>query len=273
MVTGLLRSICMFSKTKLFLSVFLFVFIFLFFPNKAYAVTVNITNFPATISSGDAFQVGVSITGAEDGNNYLRADLYKDGTSNYFGETFNGSYWLNSGNGLNYYPIQIQNSTASASFLAKVGSPSNTDFPGTGSYKLRIRRYTASGNAAASDSGDPVTVNITYLFSTPTPTPSAISMPTPTPIPLATKTPTPTPVKTKTPSPKPTPTPQVLGEESTQPYPENPTAEPVPTTLPTTNKKTSIIVIASIFIGVGVILTIVAGVLIVKKIKSENPLG
>lgn len=143
------------------------------FPSPAFAVSVTINNAPSSVSS-DPFNVDVSVMGASVEQNYLRAEIYKDGTTNYFGETHNGSDWYRGSSGTSYFPINIVDSktTASASLQVRIGTPSSTEFPGSGSYKLKIKRYTSSGNAAGSD--DESVVDLTVNYSAPaTPTPTS----------------------------------------------------------------------------------------------------
>lgn len=184
----------------------LLLFLFIFSTNKALAVSINISNHPSSIGS-DPFSLDVAVLGANPGTNYLRIDLFKDGTSNYFGETFNGSGWMSSSNGTDYFPITITDSsaTASATIQGRIGSPSAGDYIGPGPYKLKIRRYTSSSSYSFSDLVD---VNITLSTPTPTltPTPESTTTPSPTNTPTPTPTKTPTPVPTKTPTPKPTAT-------------------------------------------------------------------
>ena len=171
----------------------------LVFPHKAFAVTISVDQYPSSISQ-DPFTVNVSISGASEGQNYLRVDLYKEGTSNYFGETFNGSDWYGESDGKSYSSVTVDSSkTASAHIQARIGTPSVTEFPGAGTYKLRIRRYTTSGNQASNDQQTPVNIEINYALPTPTSTPSPTPKPTNTPIPSK----TPTPIKTPTPTTKP----------------------------------------------------------------------
>lgn len=75
--------------------------------NIVYGVTTTITNKPQTISSLDPFIVDITISGASAGDNYLKLELYKPSTSNYFGETFNGSQWYKDNDYLKYYKITI----------------------------------------------------------------------------------------------------------------------------------------------------------------------
>ena len=183
----------MFNRFKLFIALCFCAFIYLTFPQDANAVTISVSNFPSTITN-QPFNVDIFILGAQDDINYVKIDLYKEGTFNYFGETLvNGVYTTCSGTSC--FPVDIINATASATRQARVGTPSTGDYPGPGTYKIRARRYTASGSPASNDnyvSGD-VTININFPTSTPTPTPTPTSTPTPTPTSTPTKTPTPKP--------------------------------------------------------------------------------
>lgn len=191
---------------------------------------------PSTISA-TPFAVTVSVYGANPGRNYLRVDLFKDGTSNsnYFGETHNGTEWYFGSVGTSYFPLDIlsSTSTASATFQAQIGEPSLTEYPGPGAYKLRIRRYTSASSYSPSGPYD-VTIDIPTPTSTLTPTQNLTNTPTSAPTaspapPTGTPTPTKVPIKTPTRVPTLTPTPviaieatpssDVLGSESS-PMPE-----------------------------------------------------
>lgn len=177
------------------LSAALIIYLFIF-SSPVRAVTTAVSNLPSVIGS-DPFSLAVSIANASPGTNYLRVDFYKEGTTNYFGETFNDSSWYNGSDGKQYFPITISGNSATANFQSKIGSPSTKEFDGQGQYRLRVRRYTASGNynsAEANASSVSVSINL------PTPTPTV----TPTPIPTPTPTVTPTPTSTPTPTPTPT---------------------------------------------------------------------
>lgn len=181
---------------------FLTLLVFFFFPQKTFAVTTTITNYPSSISN-EPFTIEVSISGAGAGTNYLRADLYKEGSTNYFGETYNGISWYGGSDYIQYFPITIQSgASASANFQARVGEPTTSEYDGPGNYKLRIRRYTSSGGYSSSEANNG-SVSLNINVSTPTPTPtstptSSATISTPTP----TKTPTP---KSSTPKPVSTP--------------------------------------------------------------------
>ncbi len=154
-----------------------FLLFFLLFVSPAFAVSVSIDNYPSSVTS-DSFNVDVSVLGASAGQNYLRAEIYKGGTTNYFGETYSGSDWYGGSSGTSYFPINIVDSktTASATLQVRIGTPTSTEFPGAGSYKLKIKRYTSSGNAAGSDDESIVDLTVNYSApTTPTPTPKPSS--------------------------------------------------------------------------------------------------
>jgi len=178
-----------------------FLLFFLLYVPQAFAVSIAINNAPSSVSS-DPFNVDVSVLGASAGQNYLRAEIYKDGTTNYFGETYSGSDWYGGSSGLSYFPINIVDSktTASASLQVRIGTPTSTEFPSSGSYKLKIKRYTSSGNAAGSDDESVVDLTVNYSAPntlTPTPKPSSSSGSSSTKTSSSTvKAPTPTKVST-----------------------------------------------------------------------------
>ncbi len=267
-----------FWTLKIFVAIFILCSWVLFFPKKIFAVSISINNFPQIINSIDSFQVSVNITGATNATNYLRVDLYKDGSSNYFGETYNGSDWY----GKNYYPIQIQNSSASASFYFQLGNPTLSQYPEPGNYKLKIRRYTSSGSASSNDIQTPVDVQITYVFSTSTPSPTTTPIPTsdasspiPTPPPRTT---TPTPVKTLIPSstPKTSVAPTATSSPQEQPVNEPSsilgaeTFSPSPTTASSQYPKTKPPLFAFILIGVGIVVIGTALYLGTKSSKTSH---
>jgi hypothetical protein len=178
---------------------FIFCFIlayFFAFPKSVLAVTVSITNYPSTIQA-DPFTLTASVSGAATGTNYLRVDVYKEGTSNYFGETYNNSDWYSGSDGKQYLPITIQSGIVwTGTIQARIGNPSSSDYDGQGSYRVRVRRYTSSGGSGSEDANSSsVPIVISFPTTTPTPPPA-----TATPKPTATDTPTPT-QKSHTPTP------------------------------------------------------------------------
>jgi hypothetical protein len=245
--------------------------------SPAVAVSLMISSYPSSVSI-DPFNISVSVQGASEGNNYLRADLYKEGTVNYFGETFNGSSWYMGSDGKSFYPITVVSSSASALLQIRIGNPSIAEFTGSGLYKLKIRRYTASGSLASSDTQTPVDVTINYSTPTPVPTAAPTQTPTvsPTTIPSLTNTPTPIPTLKNLPSPtitsiaSPTdfdensPQSSVLGSHDNEPLKnENKAITKISST--SYNGTTGII-----FIGLGVIFLAICGILFFHSYKQTH---
>lgn len=194
----------MFSETKHTSLLVFFLSLFFFLTSSPVAaVTTKITEFPNSISL-EPFRLTVTINGAAAGTNYLRLDLYLDGSKNYFGETFNGETWYGESEGSKYLPITIEKeATWSGVLLGRLGQPSGAEYPGPGSYKARVRRYTGSGNYNADEANaGAVVTTIDVKSATPTPPKPTSSPPTQAP----TKQPA-SPVSTLHPTVKPTLTP------------------------------------------------------------------
>lgn len=198
----------------------LFFLLFLLFPQKVFAVSVTISDYPSTITE-DAFTITASVSGATTGTNYLRIDIFRDGTINYFGETFNNSDWYGGSTYSQYLPIAIQTGVVwSGNIQGRIGSPTTTQYDGSGTYKMRLRRYTSGGGYTSSEASNSA-VLISIAVPTSTPTPTLTLAPTPTLTPTPTKTPTPTPISnTPTSKPSVSPTPKdvlptsVLGQST-----------------------------------------------------------
>lgn len=166
---------------------------------KTFAVSTSIVQSPPSVND-EPFTITVNITGATAGINYLRADLYLPETKNYFGETDNSQYWYGGSDGKLYFPVTIESGTPLiATFSARLGSPSTTDYPGPGLYKLRIRRYTSSGNQGSEDPQS-VDINLTKAYPSPTPTPTPTPTPSPSTLPSVAPSATPTPSSTTSPA-------------------------------------------------------------------------
>lgn len=267
------------SRRFLLIVFFLLVCIF-FLPQKVLAVTVSVVSVPSSITQ-DAFTLTASVSGAQAGTNYLRIDLYKDGSTNYFGETYNGSSWYNGSDGTQYFPVTIlANTIWNGPIQGRFGTPSVTDFDGTGIYKIRIRRYTASGNVGSSDILNSSVISLVIPTSTPTP------LPTPTPTDIPTSTPAPK-IPTATPTFKPTSTSVItktislspltasdegiLGTNSSAFAFDTPTQPP--THVPSHFAGASIFnPIPLIFIGAGFCLLISCGILIFLQYKKTGKL-
>lgn len=146
---------------------------YLFFGVRpVFAVTVTISNVPQEITN-QPFSLDVSITGASAATNYLRADFFQPNETSYFGYTYNGTTFYNGSDYSQYFPVTVTSSGYSGTIQAKIDIASSK-FIGSGTYNLRIRRYTQSGNYNTNESNI-VTVNVNYA----SPSPSATSAPSP----------------------------------------------------------------------------------------------
>lgn len=139
----------------------LILIVYLCFVKSVVAVTTTISNIPESITT-ESFKVKVTISGASAGTNYLRIDLYKPNSTNYFGETFNGLGWYSDNDYTQYYSINIESGNEwTGEFQGKIGNPNLTQYEGPGIYKLRVRRYTSSGNYSSTEANNAaVDINI-----------------------------------------------------------------------------------------------------------------
>lgn len=148
------------------------------FPSKALAVTVTISNIPAEISD-QPFKIDVSVVGAQAGTNYLRANLFPSDTTKYFGYTYNGTSFVNGSDYSQYFPITIDSSSGwTGTIQAKLDSDSSY-FNGSGTYSLKVRRYTQSGSSYTWS--NEISLNVIFATPTPSPTPSPTATATPSP--------------------------------------------------------------------------------------------
>lgn len=255
---------------RILLKIALPLFLLFIFPRLALAVSVLVTDIPSSVST-DPFPLQISITGANPGTNYLRIDFYKEGTTNYFGETYNGSSWYGGSDGSLYFQIEIGESTASATLQARIGGPSLLEYPGPGYYKIKVRRYTSQSVYTFSD---PYDIQITYNPTTPTPT----STPVPTSTPTSTPTPMPTPTKAPIPKPSPKPSPTEISESiDTQEEKRSDVlglreglSEPSPSPLVQGASEKKFPLAAILLIVGGLIIMGGAGFTLFRKIKAEG---
>lgn len=151
--------------------------LFLLKPLSVLAVTVTVTDPPSQVDD-QPFNLQVSITGASSGTNYLRANFYPLGTTQYFGYTFNGNSFYKESDVLNYYPITIDSTgNWSGTLQAKVDT-SSSSYNGPGSYGLKVRRYTSSGSSYIWSNDLNVSV-VSVQSSTPSPSPQITATPNP----------------------------------------------------------------------------------------------
>lgn len=180
----------------------------LFFYKPVFAVSTTIIQSPSSVGD-EFFAITVSISGATAGTNYLRADLYHPDTKNYFGETDNTQAWYGGSDGKQYYPVTILSGEPTiATISARLGEPTLTDYPGPGLYKLRIRRYTSSGNQGSEDP-QPIDITLTKTYPSPSPSPTPTPSPTVQPSPSSIPSHSPS-IPSLTPSTIPSPKPSVF---------------------------------------------------------------
>lgn len=254
----------------------LIAFLFFFAGAKSVsAVTVTISDYPGTLTD-ESFTISASVSGATSGTNYLRIDLFEDGTTNYFGETYNGSDWYGGSTYSQYAPITIQSGvTWSGSVQGRIGSPTGTQYDGSGTYKIRLRRYTSGGGYTSTEANNSaVVISIALPTSTPTPTVTPTPSPTSSPAPTSAPTKTPTLAPTRTPPPSPSLVPSL----SLAPTIE----ESAPAGVLGGSDDASASEVAGesrsnlpqILMGIGVILLSACGILVFqnyKRSKNDNP--
>lgn len=274
---------------KLVVSLVAFIlFLFSFsFVKPVFATAPTITAYPTgTLSLDTAFTVTATMSGLSKSATYrLRIAIAQSGTSNYFGSTYNGTSWYNgTPSPINYANFLTITTDAIGVWGGDIQGKIESDDPnfttGSGTYDLKIGRYTQTGSIATwSD-----TVSIEIVIP-PTPTPTNTPTPTPTPAPTSTpvptSTPTPTlkPTSTPTPIPTKTPTPtlafptEILGGGTESASIAEITSEIQPEK--SLQKKTEVLGeqtsnTPKILVGIGVIFLITCGILVLRKFKMQN---
>ncbi len=159
---------------KVVFKLFFWLFIFFLIPKVIFSVDISLSNLPAQIDL-EPFSFIATISGAKNGNNYLKADLFKEGENKYFGETFNDSYWYSGPNYNEYKIATISSNFWTGEILVRVGNNNIV----SGNYKLRLRRYTSSSNYDYSQSYDILIIVPTHTFTpthliTPSPVPTSL---------------------------------------------------------------------------------------------------
>jgi len=146
------------------------------FIRTASAVTISLSGVPTTITQ-DPFSFIVTISGAKKGTiNYLKMDIFQNGSTHYFGFTQNGNDFYNDTDFSHYPQVTINDSGSASATLVGKADFSSPYYNGSGSYSIRVRRYTSSGAYSADESNQ----SITTVFlqgpapSTPTPSPTEV---------------------------------------------------------------------------------------------------
>lgn len=237
---------------------------FLSFPTPVFAVTVAITDHPSEISD-EPFSITVQISSAQaDTTNYLRIDLYENGSISYFGYTYNGTDFYNGSDYKQYPTVSIGADGSASKIIEGRVDTTSGNYKGSGDYMLRVRRYTGSGGYSAQEANaGAVSLKINITEPTPTPTPTPTPQSSTSQSTSNTKSPTPTPKATSTTtikSPSPTSTkqsPQVLSASDQDSLllaslsAENTSPSPTPEATPSALSKTKV---AGILAGSGIVL-------------------
>lgn len=185
--------------------VFIAVLLFLHFANPVFAIAPVITASPSgTITLDTTFTITATMSGLSKSAIYrLRIAIAQPGTSNYFGSTYDGTIWhmgsIADGNFVSITTDAI--GVWGGDVQGKIDSDDPNFTTGSGTYDLKVGRYTQTGSTATWS--DPINITIA-VPSTPTPTATPTPTPTSTPTPTPTASPTNTPTPTKTPTPTPT---------------------------------------------------------------------
>lgn len=228
----------------------------------------NFTSSQTTITSNEEIETTVTLSLQGQGNKtyYLEGAFKQEDTTNYFGLTWNDSSWIpyTSSNFTNLKSITTDQAGGWNGAVKVKLDESSSLFSGSGTYILRMKRFTTGGSPSWASNDITLTVS-TPATSTPNPTPS----PTPTPTPSAKKTTsqaaTSAPNPTIPPTPKSSPSSASTKESSTQPKPQAKPdskvasvaaaqASPTPTNIEIKSQKQS-----NLFLIVGLVL-ITAGI-------------
>lgn len=178
------------------------------------AMSLTFTGLPSSVNEDGPFEVNVSLLDAPTNRTYyLRAALFEEGKTNYFGYTYNHSgQWHNAPSQHTQF-LEI-NTGPEGSWSGQLRAKADLDssyFKGAGGYRFKIGRYTEGGSLSWSNNTGSITINYT-----PPPNPSP--------------TPSPEPESEPDPSPSPSPTPSVV-VASPKVSPKTSTKKPVTTSL------------------------------------------
>ncbi|OGG12772.1 hypothetical protein A3D77_06975 [Candidatus Gottesmanbacteria bacterium RIFCSPHIGHO2_02_FULL_39_11] len=186
---------------------FLLIFFTQYSSVSAAPSSITLSDFsPSSITDANqevSVKVNLSINSDDGTVYYFQGVFSKDNTINYCGYTWNGTDWF-SGPSTDerwkeFLSVTISSSSATTTLKAKLDT-SDSGCRESGSYKFKVRRFTAGGSPNFDDQNIQ-TVSVTLPTLTPTPNPT--NTPAPTSSPSLTPNPTNTP-KVPTNTPKPT---------------------------------------------------------------------
>lgn len=165
------------------------------FPSKLYAdFTFSVPQTAVTADEDINMDVTLSLQGQNEKVYYIEGAIKKEGSSNYFGLTWNDSSWVQYTASDFTTLKQITTDQAgkwNGSIKTKIDKNNNL-FSGNGTYTLRLKRFTTGGSYYWADNF--VVLTVSLISSTATQAPA-------TPAPVA---PSSTPISTISPAPQPT---------------------------------------------------------------------
>lgn len=155
---------------------------FLFFEVSPAFAEFTFTIPKTTISSDEEIEttVNLSLQGQNNKIYYLEGAFKKEGSSNYFGLTWNDSSWVKY-SASNFTTLKSITTDQAGKWngIVKVKIDKDSSlFSGDGTYTLRMKRFTSGGSNFLADNS--IALVISSPVSPPTPTPTS---PTPTPTP------------------------------------------------------------------------------------------
>lgn len=168
-------------------AIFVFIVFLLLFQESVFAAAPVILNAPSSININDQFNLEATMSGLSSNSVYrLRIAIAQPSTTSYFGFTHNATDWYNGTPSPIDYTKFLSITTNSegswnGSILGKFdATDSNYKNTGSGTYDLKLGRYTENGSTATWSNVISVNLNAPSQTPTPTPTlrPSATNTPT-----------------------------------------------------------------------------------------------
>ncbi len=152
----------------------------------------TITSDQNTLKDLDPLTINITIENIEpNSSQFLKAAFYKEGSSNYFGLTQVNSNWVKNGSSYDsQFPISTDGSGHWQGNLTVRNDPTDTGYPGSGNYQLKIGRYSTDGSGPDWSNSLSVTIegkkmttsmttSMTATTQNATPKPSVSETPTP----------------------------------------------------------------------------------------------
>jgi hypothetical protein len=263
----------------------LFILLNLYLPKTVNASrSLIISSDKTSLFGEEEMQISASSSGFTSGEDILvKGAFYKDGKTNYFGYSKNGDSWIKNGE---TSQNQLKEKIGEWNNILNVKSDfADSGYEGEGEYKFKVGFYytTSGGNLSSVNwSDNDLTISISEPDPTPTTTPQPTQTPTSTPsktsTPIPTKTPTPIPTKTPTPKSSPSKIPietistesgEVLGMEVIK----NDNPSPSPNIGISNASENKNMIIATAFVGLGMVLIGGSIYWVIKTSKSTGTLN